>query len=149
MKNTTCLLAAVAMIACALPVTAQDYSADPTYGTVNLSSGFPEDPYGVSLSSGGSRDASNLGGNCTGYIANAPDVRLNYDAGNLPLYIYAGSSADTTLVINAPDGSWYCDDDSRGALDPSMRPRMNALRLGVLGVGDIARNLYVPKIREA
>jgi hypothetical protein len=118
MKNTTRLLAAVAMIACALPVAAQDYSADPTYGTVNLSSGFPEDPYGVSLSSGGSRDASNLGGNCTGYIANAPDVRLNYDAGSLPLYIYAGSSADTTLVINAPDGSWHCDDDSRGALDP-------------------------------
>ena len=30
-----------------------------------------------------------------------------------------------------------------------LRPLMSALRLGVLGVGDIARNLYLPRIREA
>lgn len=118
MHTLTRFTAAAAFLALALPAAAQDISADPTYETVNLSSGFPEDPYGVALSSGGSIDAARLGGGCTGFIANAPDVRLNYRAGDLPLYIFTSSSADTTLVINGPDGSWYCDDDSRGSLDP-------------------------------
>ena len=118
------LLSAVLLAACSLAATAsasaQDLSARPTYETVNLSSGFPNDPYDVSVSSGGSVDASNIGSPCTGYIASAPDVRLNYDSGSLPLYIYATSDSDTTLIVNAPDGQWYCDDDSNGGLNPQV-----------------------------
>ncbi len=102
------LLAAMALAA---PAVAQDTSATPNYGTMSLSSGFTSDPRVVSLRAGGSLAASGIGGSCTGFITNAPDVRLNYSAGSLPLILSVDSSADTTLVVNAPDGRWYCNDD--------------------------------------
>ncbi len=101
------------------PVIAQDINADPTYETVRLSGGFTPDPYTVRILSGGLTNASDLGNNCRGNIASRPDVRLHFDAGSLPLYISATSSADTTLVINGPDGRWYCDDDSGDGLNPA------------------------------
>lgn len=120
MKLLSAALLATCSLATATSAAAQDLSAQPTYATVNLSSGFPNDPYSVSVSSGGSIDASGIGTPCTGFIANAPDVRLNYQAGSLPLYIYATSDSDTTLIVNAPDGQWYCDDDSNGGLNPQV-----------------------------
>ena len=30
------------------------------------------------------------------------------------------SQDDTTLVINAPDGEWYCDDDGAGYPNPEL-----------------------------
>lgn len=27
-------------------------------------------------------------------------------------------SSDTSMVVNAPDGSWYCSDDSGDSIDP-------------------------------
>jgi len=115
-------LCVAATVAFAAPAVAQNFDAEPNYGTVNLVSGFTPDPYVVRLQSGGSVDTSRLNNNCRGFITDAPDVRLNYEAGDLPLYISVNSSADTTLVINGPDGSWYCDDDggTRG-LNPSIR----------------------------
>lgn len=41
--------------------------------------------------------------------------------GNLPLVFRTLSSVDTTLIINGPDGSWSCDDDSYGDLDAEVR----------------------------
>jgi len=119
MKPIARFFTAAAAIAL-LPHTAnaQDTGASPTYETVNLEAGFPNDPYSVTLSSGGSIDASNISDDCAGFIANAPDVRLVYKAGSLPLYLSAASDADTTLVVNAPDGQWFCDDDGNGGLDP-------------------------------
>ncbi len=98
-----------------------DTTLEPTYGTANLSSGFTPDPHTVKLSSGGSIDASNLGESCRGYIANAPDYRINYDSGSLPLIISANADADVTLVVNDPGGNWVCDDDSGEDLNPSLR----------------------------
>lgn len=100
---------------------AQDYSADPTYGSVNLSSGFAPDPYTVNLTSGGARAASNVSSSCRGWIANAPDYSVYYDATTMfNLSIYAMSNSDTTLVINDPYGNWYCDDDSGEGLNPAL-----------------------------
>lgn len=102
---------------------AQDYSLSPNYTTMNLSSGFSNDPRTVRLSSGGSNDASQtIGGSCRGFVSSAPDVRVNYSAGStFPLIFSVNSSADTTLVINGPDGRWYCDDDGGNGLNPSYR----------------------------
>lgn len=92
---------------------AQDVSADPLYETLRLSEGFLPDPSVVSLTAGGGDDASHLGGGCTGDINNAqPDVDLVYESsGSKRLGIYVKGGIDTTLVINAPDGRWYCNDD--------------------------------------
>lgn len=115
--------AAVAALATAGIAAAQNYSLAPAYGTVNLSAGFTPDPYIVNVASGGRNDASQtVSSSCRGFIAEAPDVRLNYTAGSLPLILSVNSSADTTLVVNGPDGSWYCDDDggNRG-MNPALR----------------------------
>lgn len=114
--------AAAAALVAVGPAAAQNVNADPSYGTVNLNAGFTPDPYVVPLSSGGGINASNaIGGSCRGYIANNPDVRLNYSNGSFPLILSVAASADTTLVVNAPDGNWYCDDDGGDGLNPSIR----------------------------
>lgn len=119
----TLLGAAIGTLALTAAASAQDYSLSPTYGSVTLNGGFSPDPYTVQLSSGGSVDVgSRLGAQgCRGYVANAPDFRLNFGAGSLPLIISVASAADTTLVINGPDGNWYCNDDGGQGFNPSFR----------------------------
>ena len=121
--RTFAVLAVAAIGSAAIPAAvAQDVNGTPNYGTITLRSGFLPDPRIIALQSGGEIDVSRLNSNCRGFITNAPDVRLHYAAGTLPLYISVDSSADTTLVVNGPDGEWYCDDDggTRG-LNPSIR----------------------------
>lgn len=114
--------AALAAVASTGIAAAQNYGLNPTYGTAQLNAGFTPDPYVVNVQSGGSINAQTLSSSCRGFIANAPDVRLNYSAGSYPLIISAASSADTTLVVNGPDGSWYCDDDGgNNGLNPAIR----------------------------
>lgn len=121
------LLAAGAMlasIAVAGPAAAQpSTSADPNYGTLTLSAGFNNDPRVVRVTSGGEIDASTIRSGCAGWVSRASDVRVVYsNAGSLPLIISANSSDDTTLVVNGPDGTWYCDDDGGvNGLNPSIR----------------------------
>lgn len=98
-------------------VSAQDWSASPAFGEVNLTSGFTPDPYRVSLLAGGSIDISRLG--YYGYVANEPDFRLYYQAGSFDLTIKVErAQGDTLLLISAPDGSWFFNDDTYG-LDPA------------------------------
>jgi hypothetical protein len=107
-------LAATAAIALsAAPSVAQDTAAVPTYAKVELAGGFSPDPQFFSVTSGGTISASSsVSSDCRGYIASSPDVRLHYSSGSLPLIISTRSSGDTTLIVHAPDGRWYCDDDS-------------------------------------
>lgn len=95
-----------------------DVSAEPNFGTINLSAGFDPDPNIVEVVSGGDQDLSSLGAGCIGTASSAPDVRLNYQAGGLPLTLMVvGEGADTSLAINGPDGTWICNDDTVD-LDP-------------------------------
>lgn len=122
MKIRFALACASCLVVCAVSsASAQDISAVPTYGTQNLATGFMPDPVAIDLLAGGPNAVSVAGsGSCAGYINNAaPDVDLNYTSGSLPLNIYVKSAADTTLVVNLPDGSWVCNDDSMdGGLNP-------------------------------
>ena len=97
----------------AVPAQAQqpNWRATPTYGTINLSSGFTPDPQRRSVRAGGSTAVPFRG--CSGYIhMGAPDVDLNYQSGSYSLSIEAESSTDVTLLIYTPNGEWVCDDDS-------------------------------------
>lgn len=118
--GSTVILAAGALPA--VQASAQDFNGRPNFGTLNLRAGFTPDPQTVAVRSGGSLNAESLSSNCRGFISNAPDVRLNYSAGSYPLILSVNSGADTTIVVNAPDGSWYCDDDggTRG-MNPALR----------------------------
>jgi hypothetical protein len=128
MLATGAVLALTAGSAAAAPSGGQKYNAPvvdtsqrATYGDVYLSSGFTPDPYRVDLYSGGNVDATSIASGCVGMVAYAPDFQLTYDSGSLPLIFGVTSSNDTTLVINGPDGRWYCDDDSGEGTNPVMR----------------------------
>lgn len=105
------------------PALAQNWQAEPRYGTLNLSAGFDSDPRTVSVVAGGANPAGHLGSSCAGNIDNSrPDVDLNYTAGSFALSIYVESSADTTLVVYDPNGRWLCNDDFSGqsSLNPGL-----------------------------
>ncbi|PQO22323.1 peptidase S1 [Rhodobacteraceae bacterium WD3A24] len=97
---------------------AQNWSLSPTYGSISLSSGFSNDPRYLTVTAGGSRHFS--GGGCSGWVADAPDFRVHYNAGSVfSLSFYVRAPGDTILVVNDPSGRWYCNDDTAG-LDPGM-----------------------------
>lgn len=106
-------LLALAALSTAAVASAQDFSLPATYGTTSLSTGFTPDPLTVPLTAGGSIAVSQPG--CTGNVAAAPDYELTYTAGStFPLNFYVKAGSDTTLLINAPDGTWHCNDDANG-----------------------------------
>lgn len=119
MFNRRILAAATLGLALAGAAVAQNFNLSPTFGTVNLRGGFEPDPRFFEVTAGGRINANRLGANCAGTIADPPDLRLNFTPGTLPLYIFAQSRADTTLVVNLPDGSWICNDDFDG-LNPGI-----------------------------
>ncbi|MDB5422009.1 MAG: peptidase protein [Brevundimonas sp.] len=115
---------ALAVMASGLPALAQDASLRPNFGSVNLRAGFTPDPMVVRITAGGDRDsndASSLGGQCVGMITDAPDYRINYTAeAGVKLTIRVRSNADTTLVVNGPNGNWYCNDDIGSSTNPGV-----------------------------
>lgn len=98
--------------------TSQDPDENPNYGWVKLRSGFVSDPFAVEVDSGG-KIKTNLGGVKT-FVDKAPDFRVKFSAGGgqLPLTFKVKCKADTTLLINTPDGKWIADDDSDGGFNP-------------------------------
>lgn len=126
MRIKTIIAAAITATAMAVAggtvAQAQNWQLSPNYGSVSLRTGFTPDPYIVNVLSGGTINAAGIGGACRGFISNAPDFDLYFTGGSsLPLLISVASNADTTLVVRAPDGLWYCDDDSGQGLNPSVR----------------------------
>jgi hypothetical protein len=101
-------------VAVSAPALAQDASLEPVFGSVTLKAGFTPDPRNVDIVAGGTEDASHLGDACVGMVGDAPDYRLTYTAGGLPLNIWVYSDVDTTLVVNDPNGAWMCNDDGAG-----------------------------------
>ena len=120
MRRTLLLLAAAAMTISSSAMAQPDFSRPPSFGTINLTAGFADDPRIINVTAGGRLNAATIDSSCVGSVANSPDVRLNYTAGELPLIISVGSDSDTTLVVNGPDGRWYCNDDTNG-VNPVVR----------------------------
>jgi len=119
MHRKLALVAAAAAIVstAALAQTVPNITLDPAFGAVQLTAGFLPDPHVVDIIAGGPINAATAGlaEGCNGFIAEAPDFRLEYaTAPNVPLHIFVTAEADTTLVINQPDGTWICNDDTNG-----------------------------------
>ena len=138
LKSITFAVSAAAL--CAGAVSAQDVSLAPNYGTFELSAGFMPDPAELAITAGGDIDASSVG--CSGSITNAPDARLMWSGGQIT--IGATSATDTTIVVNAPNGQWYCADDVNG-LDPAVTLSGSGqydIWVGVYGGGTAPATLY-------
>ena len=98
----------------------QDPDLKPTYGSVALKAGFEPDPFTKNLDAGGPIQ-TNLGG-VKAWVAKPPDFSLTYTAGKFPLTIHVESKADTTLLINLPDGKWVANDDGpNNGLNPLIK----------------------------
>ncbi|MGI3187037.1 trypsin-like serine peptidase [Nioella aestuarii] len=119
MRHLTYTILSAAAFAGSFPALAQEASLNPTFGVIDLRAGFPTDPNWVYVLAGGAvegefQDAAS-GEFCAGYFTEAPDFRLNYQTGSgLPLSITSLSDDDTVLLVNGPDGAWYCNDDTYG-----------------------------------
>lgn len=104
-----------------MAVATLNFSLPAVYGSSALSSGFVPDPFSVGITAGGPANVNYLGGGCSGYATSAPSFSLNYTAGAFPtLRMYFIGSADTTMIVNTPGGSYFCVDDSFGTLNPTI-----------------------------
>jgi hypothetical protein len=79
--------------------------------------GFAPDPMTTSGQAGGTLSASTLAtgdvnGNCAGQIPQMPQHMLRVGAALPLLRVLVNGSGDSTLLVRAPDGTIYCNDDS-------------------------------------
>lgn len=115
MRIVSLVSASLAVALIALPAVAQNAGLPANSATLSRSAGFTPDPIVINVVAGGSVDANrSIGGSCVGNISDAPDVEFTYSAGSWPLAFGVVSDGDTTLVINGPDGRWFCADDVEG-----------------------------------
>lgn len=96
-----------------------DFSYDPNFGSAELTSGFADDPYPIDMVSGGGVDTTYLGGSCVGWAAVSPDFRVFWNGTGFLRFYFVGEG-DTSLIINTPDGSFYCNDDSFDTFNPTI-----------------------------
>lgn len=100
-----------------------DPEGEPYYEELTMASGFLPDPWEYEIQSGGPVDVAYLGGDCVGFANEAPDFRWVYTAGSSSLRFYFVADTegeDTTLIINSPDGTWVCNDDSYDTSNPTI-----------------------------
>lgn len=98
-----------------------DAELDPLYGSTYLYESCPErQPALVEMHAEGSIALSPLGENCRGYATQAPAFIGDWQGNADRVNIFFEGYGDTTLAVLGPDGSWYCDDDSRGSRNPQL-----------------------------
>lgn len=93
------------------------------FGVQNLAPGFTPDPHQIDVVSGGDIDAGtlSLGEGCRGWLTRQPDIIVHLsDASNLLRFYVTAGDDDTTLVVNAADGTYHCNDDSHNGRNPTV-----------------------------
>ena len=100
------------------------------FGTVSLRSGFTPDPHVVQGTSGGTQNAATINQACNGWISHRPDHIFVAETAYASLRIMVNSEQDVTLVVQRPDGSYVCNDDSEG-LNPMVTGSFPAGRYSV------------------
>jgi serine protease Do len=128
------------------PAGGLDFSLAPNYGEQNLSAGFTPDPFEQTITSGGSVNAAYLGSGCQGFATSAPDFRLRWSGTSSRLrimFVATEATQDTTIIVNAADGSWRCNDDS-GGLNPMVEFTNPTAGTYDIWVGSYSSGTFVP-----
>lgn len=124
-----------------------DFSAEPYFGSVNLSAGFTPDPHVITMTAGGAVDVAgtSFGSECRGHASSAPDFKLQWsgESSSLQIFFVADDGADATLVVNNPDGSWLCNDDAPGTVNPGVTINSPASGRYDIWVGSYAQGQYI------
>ena len=127
------------------------------YGVHDIRGSFVPDPKRISVTSGGTLNASTMGygAGCRGFITAKPDVIVKYTNPQERLRFFVRAGADTTLLINAADGRWYCNDDaSSGGKNPMVNIPNPAAGQYDVWVGSfesghtIASTLFITELRS-
>ena len=97
----------------------------PNFGARRVTPGFPRDPMKINVVSGGNINVTplNLAAGCTGFATAQPDLNFTLTGTSATLRVYVDrvrGNGDTTLIINKPDGTWICNDDSYGGRNPTV-----------------------------
>ncbi len=117
------------------------------YVSLDIQAGNPLDPFIVSVNGGGTFDASLLGGDCSGYINMQPVLRIDWEGKADLSKVFFFSDHDPTLVIQAPDGEFYCNDDASDLLlDPSIEFENPADGIYNIWVGSYAPDQLLPGV---
>jgi hypothetical protein len=94
---------------------------DPVYGTITAGANLEGAPRSVHLAAiGGTEAAAQSMANCSGFTTSAPSYRLIYTPGANVLSFTTQATADATLLVRAPDGSWHCDDNGHDGRNASV-----------------------------
>lgn len=105
-----------------------DFTAAPLYEHHTLTAPFRPDPFAITVQAGGNENIGDAnvfdltGGTCNGFVnAAQPDIAITYYSRGTPLLMSVNSEADTTLIVNMPDGTWRCNDDANNS---TLNPRV-------------------------
>jgi len=103
------------------PVATLNFSLPPVFGSTALISGFLPDPFTVGITAGGPANVGYLGSGCAGNATSAPSFSVTYTSGSFTLLrFYFIGSGDTTMVVNSPSRSYFCNDDSFSTNNPTV-----------------------------
>ncbi|MDC3957563.1 hypothetical protein [Polyangium jinanense] len=82
----------------------------------------------------GTQRASDRSAGCPGYIVEMNDFEITVDRARPNLRLNTESSKDLVLLVQLPDGSYRCDDDSGGNQQPEvniLNPRLGTYRVWI------------------
>ena len=118
-------------------------AGEPRYGALTFVPGFTPAPFALDVVSGGDIAVKPLAlaDNCLGYAAADPDVVVELAPGFERVTFLVASAADTTLIINLPNGSWSCNDDTNG-LNPALVYYQAAPGAYQIWIGSYASDSY-------
>lgn len=108
------VLAGAFLVLAAPALACPDWQGAPHFGQINLSAGFEPDPYVRNITAGGTTNLSSCGVDWAGYVTTRPDFDLYWSGTSPRLTIAVQAGADAILLVNAPDGTWYYNDDYNG-----------------------------------
>jgi hypothetical protein len=117
---------AVGLLGASQALACPNWNNPTVFGTGNINGGYSGDVV-FNITAGGRTDLSrcNLNGqNFFGWVVNRPDLRINYQGpsstNRLTFELQTDNGADPILLVNAPDGSWFFNDDFNGDLTVSL-----------------------------
>lgn len=90
--------------------------AQPRFGTYDLALDELTSPYIIGVEAGGPLNARRSGfpQGCFGIMTAEPSVILRIDSPSQTLNVFTAGEGDTTMAVQAPDGTFRCDDDGAG-----------------------------------
>ncbi|WBQ13831.1 trypsin-like peptidase domain-containing protein [Hyphomonadaceae bacterium BL14] len=136
------LISSLLLAACAT-TGGPNYALNPTFGGRIISDEIATEER-VGIIAGGEHNASlSVRSDCGGFIASAPDYRLDYQYRGGPLRIQVDSSGSTSLLINDPYGVWHCDDNKGNGPMPEVLFDLPPQGQYDIWVGSYNTNLFI------